>query len=266
MLFGRVRVSESPLGIDAEATTAETAIGCESSPADLVRSGESRVSGDLAVAEAVTLVLPPPACETEDHPVLAAIEVASADCVAEVARIESVSPRMLETGPTRPVRVAALSTSSVRMAAPRIERARTARLDCRTAPPERFRAALAPAAIASTRAPLPRSNARSARVDRIACGLPLTRSAVVGGVTPTLLTQAMRALVSRTGLPPRSLRLLGVFAPVPLAPISRLEVQSDGKQVRLWYPEGARAPAAARLAVARGLDDQRVYAAVLPPE
>jgi len=194
------------------------------------------------------------------------MEVSSSECVAEIAHVASESVPTVPPSATEALAIAQLSAVSTRMSTPRIEPARAGRGDCRPPVAELLRVTLPDTRVATTSAPLPRLGSRSKRSDRTISLTPLTRGSVRGGVTPTVLTQAMRALVSRTGLPPRSLRLLGVFGGVPLAPISRLEVERGGKRVRLWYSEGARAPGAARLAVARGLDAQRVYAAVLPPE
>jgi hypothetical protein len=75
---------------------------------------------------------------------------------------------------------------------------------------------------------------------------------------------AIRAIVRRSGVAPRSLELVGVYGPVPALEPERVGLAPDGRWVRLWYPVGARCGASSLFAVARSTADGSLHAALLP--
>lgn len=107
---------------------------------------------------------------------------------------------------------------------------------------------------------------RTTRDDGCASSQPLVRLRTEGPLGVRAASRAMRALVETSGLPASSLEWIGVYDRVPASPPSRLTVDADGKRIRLWYPEGARATGIHRIAAARIRGSGRVHAAVVAPE
>jgi hypothetical protein len=109
---------------------------------------------------------------------------------------------------------------------------------------------------------VPGAKARSEPRLDIASEVPLSRRPQ-SGVSVEQRLAAIRAVVRRSGVPPRSLEVMGLFGPVPAIEPARVRLGPDGTWVRLWYPVGARCGASSLFAVARSTDDGSLHAALL---